>query len=81
MKTTIDIADALLEQARRAAADEGVTLRAVVERGLREILSRPKPASPFRASPVTFQGQGLQPDMRGRAWSDILDVSYEGRED
>jgi hypothetical protein len=81
MKTTIEIADALLEQARRAAAEEGVTLRAVVERGLREVLLRRARTTPFKARPVTFKGEGLRPDVRGRAWSDILDISYESRGD
>ncbi len=81
MKTTIEIADALLEEARRVAAEEGVTLRAVVEQGLREVLSvRARPAA-FKARPVTFKGEGLRPDLRGKAWSDILDISYEGRGD
>jgi len=35
MKTTIDIADPLLDEARKLAAREGTTLRALVERGLR----------------------------------------------
>jgi hypothetical protein len=81
MKTTIEIADALLEQARRAAAEEGVTLRAVVERGLREVLSRRPTSEPFKLRPVTFNGEGLRPELRGRPWSDILDISYEGRGD
>ncbi|HZZ86804.1 MAG TPA: type II toxin-antitoxin system VapB family antitoxin [Caulobacteraceae bacterium] len=77
MKTTIDIADGLLEEARRAAAREGVTLRAVVERGLREVLSRGTTTAPFKVRPVTFKGEGLRPELRGRTWAEILDVSYE----
>jgi hypothetical protein len=81
MKTTIEIADALLEQARQAAAEDGITLRAVVERGLREVLSRRGDAKPFRARPVTFNGEGLRPELHGRSWSDILDISYESAGD
>ena len=81
MKTTIEIADALLEDARRVAAEQGLTLQAVVEQGLREVLSGRSRAAPFKARPVTFKGEGLRPELRGRPRSDILDISYEGRGD
>ena len=44
MKTTVDIHDELLARAKRHAAETGRPLRAVVEEGLRRVLS----ASPIR---------------------------------
>ncbi len=38
MKTTIDIADPLLREARKLANREGTTLRALVEQGLRHVI-------------------------------------------
>lgn len=47
MKTTIDIADALLEQARQQARRRGTTVRALVEQGLRELWSADRDFSRF----------------------------------
>jgi hypothetical protein len=46
-KTTIEIADELFVAAKRHAAGERTTLRALIERGLRSELrgARPKPAA------------------------------------
>ena len=52
MKTTIDIADPLLEQAKRQAASDDVTLKLMVEEGLRLVLERKREA----AWPVSFEG-------------------------
>jgi hypothetical protein len=38
VKTTIEIADALLDAARTQARERGTTLRAIVEEGLRAVL-------------------------------------------
>lgn len=79
MKTTIDISDALLDEARRAAAREGVTLRALVERGLREILGRAAGAKAFRLRNASFRGKGLQEAAHDAEWRRIRDQIYEGR--
>ena len=39
MKTTLDISDPLLDQARKIAARDGETLRALVEQGLRKVVA------------------------------------------
>ena len=80
MKTTIEIADALLAEARRLADRDGTTLRALVEAGLRETLrSRKRGSSPFHLRLVTFAGDGLQPGVAEGDWERIRQLAYEGR--
>jgi hypothetical protein len=79
MKTTIQIPDSLLEAARQVAARENTTLKALVEEGLRRVIDERKQSSGFRLRKVTFQGDGLQPDLEGNRWERIRKKAYEGR--
>jgi hypothetical protein len=79
MKTTIDISDPLLREARKLAEREGVTLRALVERGLRRVVTETKPGAPFKLRRASFKGKGLQADMRDASWGRLRDLAYEGR--
>ncbi len=80
MKTTIEIADPVLKEARNVAAREGTTLRALVEQGLRQVLSeRKRPKKPYKFQMVTFKGDGLQPEFENAGWDKIRDAIYEGR--
>ena len=64
MKTTIEIADALLKEAQKVAARENTTLRALVEDGLRKALDeRRRKAQPFKLKLVTVRGEGLAPGV------------------
>ena len=80
MKTTVEISDPLLRDARKVAAREGTTLRALIEQGLRRILrekKNPKPAFKLRNASVC--GKGLRPELRDAGWEKIRDMIYEGR--
>jgi hypothetical protein len=77
MKTTIDIADPILREARKLANREGTTLRALVEQGLRHVISERKRKRPFRLHLVTSGGQGLRPELQDASWDEIRDLSYE----
>jgi hypothetical protein len=84
MKTTIEIADALLREAKNLAAREGTTLRALVERGLRQVVAgSAKQKKAFRYRPVVVTGAGLQPEFQDADgnpdWEKIRDAIYEGR--
>ena len=44
MKKTVEISDNVLEEAKRLAAREGTTVKALIEQGLRQIISAKKKA-------------------------------------
>ena len=79
MKTTIDIADSLLEAAKRAAARDGLTLRTLVEQGLRLVLQARKAGEPFRLRKASFRGRGLQPEAQRLEWEAIREMAYGER--
>jgi hypothetical protein len=80
LKTTIDIPDHLLEQAKRLAAEQGVALKAVVEMALRETLRVRKPRQRrFRLRECAVGGDGLQPGLTWGDWHSMRTLAYEGR--
>jgi hypothetical protein len=80
MKTTIDIADAILDLAKEIAARDGVTVRALVEEGLREVLAkRQGRRTKFRLRDASFKGKGLQPGADLADWSAVATMTYGGR--
>lgn len=78
MKTTVEIADPLLTQAKRVAAREGTTVRALIEDGLRRVLEEREARAPFTLRRATFRGEGVHPDVREGAWERIRGLIYEG---
>lgn len=79
MKTTVEISDPLLREARKLAAREGVTLRTLIERGLHRVIADTKPAAPFKLRRASFKGKGLHPDLQHASWDRVRDLAYEGR--
>jgi hypothetical protein len=79
MKTTIDIPDALFSEARKLASREGTTLKAIVEQGIRRIISEHKRGTRFHLRKATFKGEGLQAHVAGSSWERIREMAYEGR--
>ena len=79
MKTTLDISDSLLHQAKKLAARERTTLRALVEKGLRQVLAEKQRRGAFRLRKASFKGRGLRPELADAGWDRIRDLAYEGR--
>ncbi len=79
MKTTLDISDPLLNEARKIAARERTTVRALVERGLRHVVAAHRRSRRFRLRDASFGGRGLRPELRDASWDKIRDMIYEGR--
>ena len=78
MKTTVEISTPLLKEAKRLAAKEHTTVRALIEQGLRHVLIARRRHTPFRLRKVTFKGQGLHPDVSGKGWDRVRELAYEG---
>lgn len=79
MKTTVEIPDAVLEEARRLAIQERTTVRALIIDGLRRVLAERKRKGRFQLRKASFKGTGLNPELSGASWERIRDTIYEGR--
>ena len=77
MKTTVEFPDALLMGAKRYAVAHGMTLKEVLQAGLRNVLASDRSGSrPFRLKRCAFKGKGLAQNLD---WDRIRDKIYEGR--
>ena len=79
MKTTVEISDALLEEAKKVASREGTTVRGLIEQGLRHAIAQRKQGRRFRLRKATFKGRGLSPEAKGLGWERLRELAYEGR--
>ena len=75
MRTTVRLDDELLREVKMHAAEQRMTLTAVLEKALRELLARRKqPAERLRVPLPSFMGQGLQPGVDLDDSSALLDL-------
>jgi hypothetical protein len=79
MKTTVEIVDGLLQEAKQLAAGEGTTVRALMEEGLRNVIKERRENRGFVLRRASFAGKGLQPEIREKSWELIRDLAYDGR--
>ena len=79
MKTTVELPDELATRAKAHAAKHGTTLRAVIEQGIRQVLSESRERGGFELRDASVGGQGLRAEFRGAHWAEIRDAAYKGR--
>ena len=78
VKTTVEISDALLNEAKRVASRESSTLRELIEEGLRRSIDQRRTRKGFHLRRASYRGKGLQPGVSSE-WDRLRDVVYEGR--
>jgi len=79
MKTTVEISDALLREAKRVAARDETTVRALIEEGLRHSLNARNDKRRFRLRDASYGKGGLRPEVEDGSWERLRDMIYEGR--
>ncbi len=80
MKTTIEIQDELLLRAKRHALRTGRPLRAVVEEGLRQVLSSPTPSTSYQLPDLSVGRAGERDPLESYSWQDLREIIYERTE-
>lgn len=77
MRTTLDINDQLARRARKAAAEAGTTLTALIEDALRAKLEQLTARPRRRVRLPTFRGDGLRPGVDLSRTSSVLNLLDE----
>ena len=81
MKTTLDIHDELLTRAKRHARRTGRPLRALVEDGLRQVLSTGARRGPYRLPDLSVGNPDGRDPLETYSWQDLRELIYGERED
>jgi hypothetical protein len=79
MKTTVELSDGLLRQAKRVALKERTTVRALIEQGLRIVVADRKRTAGFVLRKASFRGDGLASGRSLQDWAAIRDLVYSDR--
>jgi hypothetical protein len=78
MKTTVEIADPLLEQAKVEARRRGTTVRSLIEEGLRRVIAEPN-VDGYVLPDCSVSGDGPTELWLTSTWDEKLAAIYEGR--
>jgi hypothetical protein len=78
-KTTIELSDALLRDAKKVALEERTSVKALIERGLRLVVRDRKRRGTFRLRRASFEGDGLVAGRSRSDWTAIREQIYAER--
>ncbi len=76
MKTTLDIHDELLMRAKHHAKNTGRPLRAVVEEGLRNVLSRTTPERSYALADLRVGDPNTADPLERYSWPELRELIY-----
>jgi hypothetical protein len=76
VKTTVEIADSLLEEAKACAKARRIPLRQLIEDGLRTAIREESPQKAFKLRDGSVGGHGLRANL---SWNNIMELIHEGR--
>ena len=76
MKTTVDIHDELMARAKRYAKRTGRPLRAVVEEGLRRVLSDTSRSAPYELPDRSVGDSNSADPLDALSWQDLREEIY-----
>jgi hypothetical protein len=79
VKTTIELPEPLFAQARRYASAHGMTMKALIEQGLRKVMAEKNEPKPFKLRDGSVKGDGMTPEYQNATWEEKLAIIYEGR--
>ncbi len=79
MKTTVELGDALLRQAKRVALKDRTTVKALIEQGLRLVVADRRRGARFTLRKASFRGDGLVAGRSLQDWAAIRDLVYAER--
>lgn len=78
-KTTVELSESLLRDAKRVALKEGTSVKALIERGLRIVVRDQERRGRFKLRPASFAGDGLVAGRSLQDWAAIRDQIYVER--
>lgn len=76
MKTTVDVHDDLLARAKRHALRTGVSLRAVVEEGLRLALAAQESGAGYRLPDLGVGDPNARDPLEAYTWQDLSEIIH-----